>query len=565
MYHQSPQHHSPRSGKKWLAPLILLLAMLLIGQGAMLPVRAQSGGGTIAEVQISPTEIVWQPQVTYDTLLLTITGPGDLIIRQEFPTGTVPTFQPVPPDKKPYPDGSYTYELHSVPVIDAETRALLEAAREAGESDALVAELQQAGKLPQTLPAQVGYFTILDGAIVIPSGSQDRDEAQITPLDVVHADDVIVTGSLCVGFDCVTDGSESFGYDTIRLKENNLQIAFDDTSTTAGFPANDWKIQTNDSSSGGSSYFSVWDVTHSRRPFLIEANAPTNSLYVDDGGRVGLGTATPVLEIHIVDSDTPSVRLDQDSSGGWTPQTWDIAGNESNFFIRDVTNGSRLPFRIQPGAPTNRLTLRANGNVGVGTWSPEYPLELETTGTDAILAAQRTDGATAQVAALADSVQIGSITNHGVDFVVNDETVMALDAGGNLTLDGALIESSDVNVKENFAPVDGQEILACLAEMPITTWNYSADDDAVRHMGPMAQDFYAAFGLGADERHIAPLDANGVALVALQELNRTVEAQDAQIADLEQQAVDLEQQNADLEARVAALEALIAAMLQQAE
>ncbi|MDY0019792.1 MAG: tail fiber domain-containing protein [Anaerolineae bacterium] len=556
MYHQSLQPYLQKSGKKWLAPLTLLLAMLLIGQGAMLPVQAQSGGGTIAEVQLNPAEIIWQPQVTYDTLILTITGPDDLVVRQEFPTGTAPTFKPTPADQKPYPDGPYTYELHSVPVIDAETRALLEAAREAGESDALVAELQQAGKLPQTLPAQVGYFTVLDGAVVIPSGSQDEDEVQITPLDFVPGDDVIVHNSLCVGFDCVN--GEDFDFDTIRLKENNLQIAFDDTSTTGSFPANDWKIQINDTANGGISYFSVWDVTHSRRPFLIEANAPTNSLYVDDYGRVGLGTATPVLEVHIVDSDTPSVRLDQDGSGGWTPQIWDISGNESNFFIRDATNGSNLPFRIQPGAPSSSLTLKANGNVGVGTWSPAYPLELETTGKDAILAAQRTDGATAQVAALADSVQIGSITNHGVDFVVNDETVMALDAGGNLTLDGALIESSDVNIKENFAPVDGQEILACLAEMPITTWNYSADDDAVRHMGPMAQDFYAAFGLGADERHIAPLDANGVALVALQELNRTVEVQDVHIADLEQQ-------NADLEARVAALEALVAAMLQQAE
>jgi hypothetical protein len=149
-----------------------------------------------------------------------------------------------------------------------------------------------------------------------------------------------------------------------------------------------------------------------------------------------------------------------------------------------------------------------------------------------------------------------------VDFVVADQAVMTLDASGNLTLDGALIESSDVNVKENFAPIDGQQILACLAEMPITTWNYRNDDESVRHMGPMAQDFYAAFGLGADERHIAPLDANGVAFVAIQELHRATQAQDTRIAQLEQQNLDLQQQNATLESRVAALEALVETLLQ---
>ena len=72
-------------------------------------------------------------------------------------------------------------------------------------------------------------------------------------------------------------------------------------------------------------------------------------------GRVGLGTSVPYVELHIVDGDTPTVRLDQDGSAGWTAQRWDVAGNETNFFIRDATNGSRLPFRIFPGAPSNSL------------------------------------------------------------------------------------------------------------------------------------------------------------------------------------------------------------------
>jgi hypothetical protein len=120
--------------------------------------------------------------------------------------------------------------------------------------------------------------------------------------------------------------------------------------------------------------------------------------------------------------------------------------------------------------------------------------------------------------------------------------------GGYLSTGGAWTDSSDRARKENFAPVDGQAVLARLADVPITTWNYRAQEPSVRHMGPTAQDFYAAFGLGEDERHIAALDANGVALAAIQVLYAQNQSQGAQIEALQRQ-------NADLEARLAALEA----------
>lgn len=107
--------------------------------------------------------------------------------------------------------------------------------------------------------------------------------------------------------------------------------------------------------------------------------------------------------------------------------------------------------------------------------------------------------------------------------------------------------SSDRNVKENFQPVDGQEILEKLAALPITTWNAIGTDPAVRRMGPMAQDFYAAFGLGDDDTVITTGDLDGVALASIQGLYRIVQAQDAQIAALQQE-------NADLQARLATIE-----------
>lgn len=187
-------------------------------------------------------------------------------------------------------------------------------------------------------------------------------------------DDLIVGGSICAGTDC--SNGESFGFDTIRLKENNLRIRAMDTSNSASFPTNDWQLTFNDSTNGGQNKFSIDDIDGGRTPFTIEASAPSHSLYVDDGGRIGLGTSTPVVELHVVNGDSPTLRLEQDGSSGFTPQTWDVASNETNFFVRDATNGSTLPFRIRPSAPSNSIYVDTNGDIGLGTASPDAGLHV---------------------------------------------------------------------------------------------------------------------------------------------------------------------------------------------
>lgn len=187
--------------------------------------------------------------------------------------------------------------------------------------------------------------------------------------------DVIVQGSLCVGFDCVS--GESFGFDTVRLKENNIRIKFQDTSTAANFPTNDWQLTANDTANGGAERFSIDDVTNSRTPFTVEANTPNHSLYLDSTGQVGFGTSTPATQLHTKDGNTPTLRLEQDGSAGFAAQTWDIAGNEANFFVRDASNGSTLPFRIYPSAPTSSLVVEGTtGHIGLGLNSPTALLHL---------------------------------------------------------------------------------------------------------------------------------------------------------------------------------------------
>ncbi len=110
---------------------------------------------------------------------------------------------------------------------------------------------------------------------------------------------------------------------------------------------------------------------------------------------------------------------------------------------------------------------------------------------------------------------------------------------------------SDVNMKENFRDLDPDDVLAKLAQMPVREWNYKAQDAAIRHVGPTAQDFHAAFGLGEDPLRISTIDVDGIALAAVRALDaRTREAEDRHRA--------LEAELSTLHSRLAQLELLLA-------
>jgi hypothetical protein len=95
--------------------------------------------------------------------------------------------------------------------------------------------------------------------------------------------------------------------------------------------------------------------------------------------------------------------------------------------------------------------------------------------------------------------------------------------------------TSDRNAKENFAELDAQEVLGKVIALPVTRWNFRSENPDVKHIGPMAQDFQAAFKLSADDRHISIVDEGGVALAAIQALNKKLEANDNELRRLVQE------------------------------
>lgn len=398
-----------------------------------------------------------------------------------------------------------------------------------------------------------GIFRVVDGAVVLPNPDlvEPRGEvAKALPAEkTTISGDLTVYNSLCVGFDCLAN--ESYGSDTIRLKENNLRIHFDDTSAAAGFPNRDWRIIANDTASGGANKFSIEDSTGGRTPFTIEAGAPSHSLYVDDAGRVGFGTSTPVVELHSSNGDTPTLRLEQNGSSGFSPQTWDVAGNETSFFVRDATNGSTLPFRIRPGAASNSLVIANDSNVGVGILSPTQKLEVSggdikvarSTGTTTtsfffentaggvpaswILRANGTNGAFTFTEAggnTAFKINTGAITN-GITI-----TNTGVDLQGTLRVGGVVVNVPDYV----FDPAYDLPSIEQQAEHMYTN----------KHLPAVPKET-----LGEDGRPMVDLVAYQLGM--LEELEKA----HVYIAQLHQTLKGKDQRLDDLEARLAALEA----------
>lgn len=567
-----------------------------------------SSNESLARLSASGSLVVWTTSISHETIALTVIGPDGTVFRKEFASGSAPSFRLQDLGAK-VSDGSYRYEMRFVPVISAEVKHQLAAAR-AADDDAAGARIQRDAGIAEEM-VQSGTLSVINGAFVgseatepssgprspQPAASAGRTSASSissphtpAPLDVVTADDAIIQGSLCVGLDCVNN--ESFGFDTIRLKENNTRIKFEDTSTSTGFPTHDWQLTANDSASGGAEKFSIEDITAATVPFTVTGSAPTNSIFVDSTGRLGLRTATPVLDIHVSTSNTPALRLEQNNSGGFTAQTWDVAGNEANFFVRDVTGGSRLPFRIRPGAPTSSIDISASGNVGIGTASPSQKVDIQ--GTVAGNLALRVNQKNASSAGFTDyfvfndtglfnGFQIGGSTVTGTQFGLaqanlakfvstgtnfaigttsssplilgtNNVERVRIDTAGNVGIgttapgsqlviaNGATTSSinagsaqftvaSSRTFKENITSVDVPDILTKIEGVPVVTYDFRNNGPKDR-LGLIAEDFHKVLGRG-DDKHIDGQDVQMALWMAVQKLTAENKALTERLAKIE--------------------------------
>lgn len=534
-----------------------------------------SGGGSTFE---------WDVKVTgHDRIQLTVVSPDGTVFTREFTPGRNPSFR-LSDIEGTVEDGAYTYELRVVPKISADVKKKLDNARAQNDEAAARKLMRQAG-LDQPL-VQSGTITIVNGSIVDPNAveSNANDNATsaassgravtsnapsgLTPVvnDQVIPDDLIVQGSACVGFDCVNN--ENFGFDTIRLKENNLRIKFEDTSTGT-FPTTDWQLTANDSASGGSNKFSIEDITGVKVPFTVTAGAATNSIFVDSTGRVGFRTSTPVLDLHVATSNTPAMRLEQNNLGGFTAQTWDVAGNEANFFIRDVTSGSRLPFRIRPGAPTSSIDINAEGRVGIRTASPAFDVDIRGDGvatSDQRIAvgANPVAGpglifghgggafglggsfmhARGNASSVAPNPALRFMTAETVRMIIDNEGFIGIGAilnpahpihhanGAHLTAGGVWTNASSRDFKQDITALDPEEAAAALAQLEPVKYAYKADPNE-RHVGFIAEDVPDIVAT-PDRKGLSSMDVVALLTKVVQEQQKTIDELSKKVDELSQ-------------------------------
>ena len=207
-----------------------------------------------------------------------------------------------------------------------------------------------------------------------------------------------------------------------------------------------------------------------------------------------------------------------------------IGGGLSN---QVLTNSS---FATIPGGLYNQATSHAFA-AGSGAWAIHDGSFVWADATNDLVSAHFQSTSTNQFLIRARG-GVGINTNNpgGAALNVNGAIV----ASGTVTANGVLL-TSDRNAKENFTAVDPRTMLAKVAALPITEWNYKNNDAGIHHVGPMAQDFQAAFQLSADDRHISVVDEGGVALAAIQGLNQKVEQKEAEITQLKARLEKLEQ------------------------
>ncbi|MDH3745128.1 MAG: tail fiber domain-containing protein [Acidobacteriota bacterium] len=218
--------------------------------------------------------------------------------------------------------------------------------------------------------------------------------------------------------------------------------------------------------------------------FLAPAASAQGVLFVK-GDKVGIGIDTPLHDLHVVNT----------------------AGSGKDTVAHYVNNGApEVHFTDTALAVTWQLSPLGNGDFSI---------------------TKKGTGGAEMIIRQSGQVVMGP----------GSSTTFQLEPNGDLEIAGTLTENSSRDFKEGFAALDGREILAQVADLPVIEWSYKNQES--RHIGPMAEDFHSAFGLGLTNKGLAPRDLAGVTLAALQGLNEVVEEKDSEIEQLRRELAEL--------------------------
>jgi len=231
-----------------------------------------------------------------------------------------------------------------------------------------------------------------------------------------------------------------------------------------------------------------------------------DELYLMAGGRVAM-VIDPAYNVGI-SAPEPACRLDVGGVARVKGDAWPTDGRGMELAYNSTDHRGFIQVYDRGTGAWGDLFL-GSGKVGIGRTSPSYPLH------------------------------IGTNSSNG--------------NGAHVTAGGVWTNGSDRNSKRNIRPIDKQSLLARVLELPVTQWQYKGEPDDVEHVGPMAQDFYAAFKLGDSDKYIGTVDADGVALAAIQGLHELLKEKDAKISAQQDRIAELTVRLDRLEGAIAGL------------
>ena len=248
------------------------------------------------------------------------------------------------------------------------------------------------------------------------------------------------------------------------------------------------------------------------------ASTSSNQFLIRAGGGVGIGTTSPEAPLHVANGTAGSVTANPNSiavfekgGNGYVSLLGPVANEIGLLFGNPnastdggiIYNNPSVPsgFEFRTGTNNNRMTILADGNVGIGTIAPTNKLQV-----------------------------IGGATFSSGSAGANQNVVWTPgSASWSFT--------SDRNTKDRLASVNQREVLEKVCGLSIAEWSYIGYDQ--RHIGPMAQDFHAQFPLNGDDKSLNDADLHGVALAAIQGLNQKLDEKEARITALEKELAEL--------------------------
>jgi hypothetical protein len=513
----------------------------------------KEGPERVAEMAVFPDIIAWQPLVHgYRHIQLTVSGPGGVYLHKNFARGEDPYLEPVDEQGNFLPDGFYNYELRVLGHRDEDQRNKFQETPERRDSQALREGQNRA--LREIGPTiQSGHFLIEQGGL-FPTDEEKLDETVSfarsgDPGGIKFYDAAgnwTVAGLLGVGTE--TPGSP------VTIEKTMPYIGFKDTSS--GGSTLDWTLD------GFDDYFAIWRPSTGN---VIEVNkdAPQNSLVIDGSGQVGIGTATPSHQLTLA-SDGPVLAFDDTSEttdwawgtvfGGLEAYQCSGGGCNQKFGIEAPSGGATYGHMGYYGGD---LLISDTGNL------PEAAIHLRRPDGTAKLLVEERSGTTAartlfhlqnrgRIRFTMENTGTGkfwSFTAYDSSFAINHSgsagsELRVIPSSGDLEVKGEVYAvdfhaTSDRNLKEDFTALDSQEVLDKVAGLPITEWEYKVDVSDTRHIGPVAQDFHALFGVGKDDRHINPMDLGGVSLIAIQGLYEMLVEKEAEIESLRAELAEI--------------------------